>query len=185
VLTARDIRAALEHEIDGAGPGALASLKTRLLEDNGWGYHARDPLAQHIHHVLAHRFLDSASAVLNMHYLGDVARAPVVIVANHLSYSDANVIQVLLQRAGGGEVANRLTALAGPKVFTARERRFSSLCFGTIKVPQSAGVASGDAVLTGKEVARAARQSIDVALGRLRDGRCAVAVRRGHAQPYR
>ena len=67
-------------------------------------------------------------------------------------------------------MGNRLTALAGPKVFTSRERRFSSLCFGTVKVPQSAEVASGEAVLNGREVARAARRSIDVALGRLREG---------------
>ena len=99
-----------------------------------------------------------------------VSDAPLVIVANHLSYADANVIEVLLQRFGHGALANRLTALAGPKVFSSRERRFSSLCFGTVKVPQSADVASGEAVLRSREVARAARQAIDVARGRLRDG---------------
>ena len=62
------------------------------------------------------------------------------------------------------------TALAGPKVFTSRDRRFSSLCFGTVKVPQSTEVASGEAVLNGREVARAARRSIEVARGRLREG---------------
>ena len=47
--------------------------------------------------------------------------------------------------SGDAALANRLTAVAGPKVFTSRERRFSSLCFGTIKVPQSSEVASGEA----------------------------------------
>lgn len=77
---------------------------------------------------------------------------------------------MLLQRSGGTTIANRLTAMAGPKVFTSRQRRFSSLCFGTIKVPQSAGVSSEDAVLGVREVARAARRSIEVACGRLSGG---------------
>jgi len=170
LLTVLDIRAALEREIDGAGQDALLALKARLAEDNGWGYYPPDPLAQRIHHLLANRFLDQGSEVREAHYLMRVVDVPVVIVANHLSYADANVIEVLLQWAGGAELANRLTALAGPKVFTSRERRFSSLCFGTVKVPQSTEVASGEAVLGGREVARAARQSIDVALRRLREG---------------
>jgi 1-acyl-sn-glycerol-3-phosphate acyltransferase len=170
LLTLRDVRAALEREIDGTDPAALFALKNRLSEDHGWDYYPRDPLAQRIHHLLADRFLAQGSELREAQHLTRVANAPVVIVANHLSYADANVVEVLLQEAGGAEVANRLTALAGPKVFTSRERRFSSLCFGTIKVPQSTEVASGEAVLSGREVARAARQSINVAGERLRAG---------------
>lgn len=170
LVTREHIRAALEREIDRAGPDALLALKTRLFADNGWDYYPRDPLAQRIHHLLAERFLAHGSELREGHHLALVDRAPVVIVANHLSYADANVIEVLLQRAGAGSMANRLTALAGPKIFTSRERRFSSLCFGTIKVPQSAEVASEDAVLNAREVARAARRAIDVAEERLREG---------------
>lgn len=170
LLTLRDIRAALEREIDRAGPEALLALQARLVVDNGWNYYPHDPLAQRIHHLLADRFLGRESELREAHHAAWVTNAPVVIVSNHLSYADANVIEVLLQREGGSGLANRLTALAGPKVFTSRERRFSSLCFGTVKVPQSAEVASGEAVLNRREVGRAARQSIDVARGRLRKG---------------
>jgi 1-acyl-sn-glycerol-3-phosphate acyltransferase len=148
----------------------LLALKTRLFADNGWDYYSRDPLAQRIHHLLAERFLDYGSELREGRHLALVDRAPVVIVANHLSYADANVVEVLLQRAGAASMANRLTALAGPKIFTSRQRRFSSLCFGTIKVPQSAEVASEDAVLNARELARAARRAIDVAEQRLREG---------------
>jgi 1-acyl-sn-glycerol-3-phosphate acyltransferase len=168
--TLQDIRDALEREIDDAGPEALRALGARLREDNGWAFHPRDPLARRIHHVLAGRFLADGSGLRNEHDLTGLTDAPVVLVSNHLSYADANVIEVMLHRAGGTQLASRLTALAGPKVFTSRERRFSSLCFGTVKVPQSTEVASGEAVLTGRDVARAARQSIDVALDRLRAG---------------
>ena len=170
LLTLQDIRAALTSEIDSAGPDALQPLKSRLVADTGWDYYPRDPLAQRIHHLLADRYLGHASELRGTQHLTPVAGAPVVVVANHLSYADANVIEVLLQRSGGAPLANRLTALAGPKVFTSRARRFSSLCFGTVKVPQSSEVASGEAVLNAREVARAARLSIDVARERLRQG---------------
>ena len=93
-----------------------------------------------------------------------------MLISNHLSYADANLIEVLLHRAGFIALAGRLTALAGPKVFTSGQRRFSSLCFGTIKVPQSAEVASAEAAMSARDVARAAREAIGVAHARLDAG---------------
>lgn len=170
LLSVSDVRAALERDIDDAGPQALLALKTRLVVDHGWNYYAPDPLARRIHHRLADRFLERDSRMVGAQHLANLTAQPVAIVANHLSYADANVIETLLQRGGGTALADRLTAVAGPKVFTSRERRFSSLCFGTVKVPQSAEVASGEAVLSGRAVAQAARQAIDAARQRLREG---------------
>ena len=170
LLPLDDVRVALEREIDAAGPDALVSLKARLGADEGWTYYPPDPLARRIHHMLADRFLQGGSTVEGLEQLDAVGPGPLTIFANHLSYADANVVDVLLERAGAGVLAGRLTALAGPKVFTSRERRFSSLCFGTIKVPQSTEVSSGEAQLQPREVARAARQAIDVAVGRLAGG---------------
>jgi 1-acyl-sn-glycerol-3-phosphate acyltransferase len=165
-----DVRAELEREVDAAGPEAVLALKARLAADNGWGYYPRDPLAQEIHHRLAGRFLAEGSDLRGADRLSGLAGKPVVLFSNHLSYADANVIEVLLQRFGAADIGNRLTALAGPKVFTSRDRRFSSLCFGTVKVPQSAEVSTEEAILNPREVARAARRAIDAALERLRAG---------------
>jgi 1-acyl-sn-glycerol-3-phosphate acyltransferase len=170
LLPLDDVRVALEREIDAAGAGALVALKTRLAADDGWAYYPPDPLARRIHHLLADRFLDADSVVAGVDLLQAIGPGPLTLFANHLSYADANVIEVLLQRAGAGAVADRLTAIAGPKVFSSRQRRFSSLCFGTIKAPQSAEVSSGEAQLHPRDVAVAARQAIDVALGRLAAG---------------
>jgi 1-acyl-sn-glycerol-3-phosphate acyltransferase len=170
LLTLEDIRAALEKEIDGAGPDALLALKQRLTTDIGWGYYSRDPLAQRIHHLLADRFLHSDSHVSGVAHIAELGAAPVVICANHLSYADANVVEVLLQRSGVATLANRLTAVAGPKVFASQHRRFSSLCFGTVKVPQSSDVSSEEPTLNARELARAARQAIDAAHTRLGEG---------------
>lgn len=43
LLTAGEIRVALEREIDDAGPDAPLALKSRLSEDNGWGFCPREP----------------------------------------------------------------------------------------------------------------------------------------------
>jgi 1-acyl-sn-glycerol-3-phosphate acyltransferase len=170
LLAIAEIRHALEREIDEAGSEAIVALRNRLTSEAGWGYYPPDPLARRIHHVLADRFLEAESQVLGSEHLQAIVSTPVAIFSNHLSYADANVIDVLLERSGAASLACRLTAVAGPKVFTSRERRFSSLCFGTIKVPQSAEVSSEEAVLNPRDVARAARQSIDAARARLRHG---------------
>ena len=90
-----------------------------------------------------------------------------MIFANHLSYSDANVVEVVLRKAGAAGLADRLTAIAGPKVYSNVTRRFSSLCFGTIKVPQSSERSSEDAVMNPRDIARAARRAIQIAQERL------------------
>jgi 1-acyl-sn-glycerol-3-phosphate acyltransferase len=170
LLTLDDIRRALEHEIDAAGADALVALRARFADDDRATYVPRDPLAQRIHHVLADRILLPESALLDGHHLAAVAGRPLIIFANHLSYSDANLLEILLHRAGHDALADRLVAIAGPKVFTSRVRRFSSLCFGTIKTAQSAGVASEEAVAGPREIARAARLAIETAHARLGAG---------------
>jgi 1-acyl-sn-glycerol-3-phosphate acyltransferase len=76
-----------------------------------------------------------------------------------------------MQRSSrSNEVADRLSVVAGPKVYSELSRRFSSLCFGTIKSPQNEGVSSGEAVMNPRAVAMAARQTIQTAEERLRQG---------------
>lgn len=170
LLTLADVRLALEREINLAGSSALIALKERLSLDLGWAYYAPDPLARNIHHLLADNFLAPGSELVGAEYLADLNGVPVALLANHLSYADANVIEVLLHRSGFEQLSSRLTAVAGPKVFTHRHRRFSSLCLGTVKVPQSTEVASGEAVLSARSVAAAARCAIEIAHERLRQG---------------
>ena len=170
LLSRAQIRTALEREVDAAGANALTALKEHLEADTGWSYYPPDRLAAQIHYLLADHFLQPDSQISGGDAVAMVGAEPALVFANHLSYADANVLQVLLQRAGCDTLASRLTAVAGPKVFSSRERRFSSLCFGTIKVPQSADVSSEEAVLTTREVARAARLAISVAAERVAAG---------------
>ena len=168
VSNAREIRECVERAIDECGPGAIDALSSRLrMAGTDWDYYAPDPLARRIHHALAASVMRPAPVVEGARHLEAVHGLPLVIFANHLSYSDANVVDVLLRNAGASALADRLTAVAGPKVYSNVTRRFSSLCFGTIKVPQSSERSTEDAVMNPRDVARAARHAIQIAQERL------------------
>jgi 1-acyl-sn-glycerol-3-phosphate acyltransferase len=168
LLTRDDIRLALEREVDGAGAQALLDLRERLSNSGAdWDYNPPDPLARRIHHLLANKVMHPDSRLIGIDQVLAVAKQPLVIVANHLSYADANVIEILFRRSGAASLADRLTTMAGPKVFVNRERRFSSLCFGTIRTPQNAGLSTDEAVMTPRDVARAARRAIETAHERM------------------
>jgi hypothetical protein len=169
--TRNEIVRRVEQEVDKAGVAALARLGRRLsTSGEHWDYYPPDLLARHIHLSLADILLDPLSGLVGVEHVLGLGSAPTVILANHLSYADANIVEVLLRWAGADAIADRLTVLAGPKVYSSLRRRFSSLCFGTIKTPQSSGVSSEDAVMNPREVARAARRCIDIAHERLRGG---------------
>ena len=170
-IDAQLVRVPVERAIAELGEDSVANLQARLAQSSdGWSYYPRDPLAQRVHHALAGVVLRDPPIVSGAVHLDAIRGKRVVMVANHLSYSDANVIEVLLQQSGGGEVADRLAVVAGPKVYSDLSRRFSSLCFGTIKSPQNEGVSSGDAAMSARDLAMAARQTIRTAEERLRAG---------------
>jgi 1-acyl-sn-glycerol-3-phosphate acyltransferase len=133
-------------------------------------YYPPDPLARRIQHEVATLALTEASVLVGAENLERVGDQPVVLLANHLSYSDANLLEVLLRRSGLEALADRLTVVVGPKVYSEPYRRFSSLCFGTVKTPQSTARSSAEAVMSPREVARLARETITVALEREQAG---------------
>jgi 1-acyl-sn-glycerol-3-phosphate acyltransferase len=168
------VRLAAAHEcvegvLDGLGPAAVDALRGRLSASaDAWSYYSADPVAREIHYALAPLVLKDPPQVFGVDNLDAVRDRPVVIVSNHLSYSDANVIQVVLHQRGRRDITERLTVVAGPKVYSALPRRFSSLCFGTIKSPQNESVSSGEAAMPARVVAVAARETIAAAEARLR-----------------
>jgi 1-acyl-sn-glycerol-3-phosphate acyltransferase len=170
-IAAPRVRSVVERTIAEAGDGAVERLQARLAAPfDAWSYYERDLLAQRVHHQLAPVVLPEPPTVHGAAYLEGVAGHAAIIVANHLSYSDANVIEVLLHQCGHGELAARLAVVAGPKVYSDVGRRFSSLCFGTIKSPQNESVSSGDAAMAARDVALAARQTLATARARLDQG---------------
>src|SRR5262245_56296475 len=156
---------------DAGGDRAVQRLQGVLARSSeAWSYYPGDPLARQVHHRLAGVVLQDPPAVSGAIHLDRVRDRPLIIVANHLSYSDANVIEFLLNECGYRDIADRLAVIAGPKVYSDLGRRFSSLCFGTIKSPQNEGVSTGEAAMSARHVASAARETLATAQARLANG---------------
>jgi 1-acyl-sn-glycerol-3-phosphate acyltransferase len=148
---------------------ALAAARGRV-EHTGeaWDYHPPDPVGRAVSRAVMGHVLQSETELVNEAALRIARRAPVVLLGNHLSFVDVNVLDSLMAAAGYDDVAERVTALVGPKVFSVPIRRLASLCFGTIKLPQSQQRASGEARMSSREAARLAVRAIQVARERQR-----------------
>jgi len=157
-----ELRAKLDEALDAEGRAGLARLVGRLgSTGSDWTYFERDPLARRIHDIVGDVVLGAETRFEGAEYLGRVRGRAAVFLANHLSYSDANAVQVLLDRSGYADIGDRLTVIVGPKVYSDPMRRFSSLCFGTVKMPQSSELATGEAVMSIKDTARFARSALN------------------------
>ena len=135
-----------------------------------WGYHPPDLVARRVSRAIHRVVLEPSSELIDAGFV-EIARArPVIFLGNHLSFVDANVVDALLNSAGFEEVANRLAVVVGPKVFSLPIRRLASLCFGVIKIPQSTTRASDEAVMSLREVARLAGDTLSAVRTRQEGG---------------
>jgi 1-acyl-sn-glycerol-3-phosphate acyltransferase len=135
-----------------------------------WGYEPPHPLARRLSEIVLTDRLEPGSVLDNSAALERLGDRPVAFVGNHLSFVDANVLAHLLARSGHEQLAERLCVIVGPKVFSDPVRRVATLCFGTVKTPQSASRASGAARMSPREVARLAARSLAAAQERLDAG---------------
>jgi 1-acyl-sn-glycerol-3-phosphate acyltransferase len=83
-----------------------------------------------------------------------------MIVCNHLSYTDTQVTDTVLDQLGRPDIADRLVAVAGPKVYTEAWRRMAAVALNTRKTPQSSAVAT-EVTLSPRQVAKLAIEAID------------------------
>src|SRR5262245_60662385 len=107
--------ARVETLLAEASEAELAAVERRVRSDDyPFGYHAPIPLVRQIHRVLADLLLASDSKLEGAERLAAVADRSLILLPNHLSYSDANLIEVLLARSGFEQICDRLTVVAGP-----------------------------------------------------------------------
>ncbi len=151
----------LTSELRDLPEAALHLAIARVASTGGhWGYHPADLVARRISRAIHGVVLESSSELIDPGFL-EIARArPVIFLGNHLSFVDANVVDALLSSTGFEEIANRLAVVVGPKVFSLPIRRLASLCFGVIKIPQSTTRASDEALMSLREVARLAGDTL-------------------------
>ena len=169
--SAPELRALIAPAVERMSPDELLEMAVRSRETGShWGYHPPDPFARGLSRQVMARVLLDGSEVQGASVLELARESRVVLVGNHLSYVDVNVLDHLCDQAGHGDRMERLAVIVGPKVYTEPIRRLASLCFGTIKTPQSSSLASGEAVMSPREVARVARTTLDVARLRVEAG---------------
>lgn len=96
---------------------------------------------------------------------------PTVIIANHLSYVDSSALDCGLAASGLVDVADRVVSVAGPKVYADTFRRIATACLATLPVPQSTAVATEQAHVSMRELARRALKAIRAAHSAMLAGR--------------
>lgn len=94
------------------------------------------------------------------HLRAAVSSGPTLLLSNHLSYVDTQVTDALLVHSGEVDLADRILAVAGPKVYGTTFRRMASLGLNTLKTAQSSSLAHNEAGLTPREVGRIAVETV-------------------------
>lgn len=139
-------------------------LEKYLSAGKEWGFHPYSPFARRILKNVLYVITEPVLAgVGNLEKALDLVRggtaSRLILLTNHLSYADANLLATLLhptfEAMGFGDA---FSVVVGPKVYNERFKAFASLQFNSLLIAQSLTVASGDAALPLKEIARAAKK---------------------------
>ena len=162
------VRVCVERAIDESGPDALESLSARLL-GAGAEWDLLSPRSSCPAHPSRSRAARAAAGACRHgcassrcgqgQALGDLREPPLVLRCECRGDHAAECWGRLAGRSADRDCR--------PEGVSNVMRRFSSLCFGTIKVPQSSERSSEDAVMNPRDVARAARRAIQIAQERL------------------
>ena len=168
---ATSVNALLEQRIAGLSEGDYQGFLTRMRDTGStWGYHPPDPFVRGLSRHVMSMVLTEGSGLENAAGLEVCRSERVILLANHLSYVDVNVFDQLCAQHGHADAVDRLATVVGPKVYTQPIRRLASLCFGTINTAQSSSLASEEAVMSPREVARIVRTTLEIARQRVEGG---------------
>ncbi|MEE2829722.1 MAG: lysophospholipid acyltransferase family protein [Myxococcota bacterium] len=155
---------------------AWASLLEHMQHlGEGYGRFHRNGLAERIAEAYMAPLLDGASSLEGVEHLDRAmeqlrAGARLMIVGNHLSYADTMTVRALLGRLGRHDAVARLTAVAGPKVYSEPMRRLAVAGIHSIKVAQSSTLSTNESELGPREIMRISRMCMEQAVEAMDDG---------------
>ncbi|MCO4772195.1 MAG: 1-acyl-sn-glycerol-3-phosphate acyltransferase [Deltaproteobacteria bacterium] len=138
-----------------------------------WGQQDAHPVGRAMTQALMEPLLAPDSRIEGVEHLeAALGRGRrVLIVGNHLSYVDPTAAWALMHRQGQGHLADRVTAVAGPKVYEGEPMRLMGASANhAIKVAQSSQV-SAEGGLGPREIVAIARSSMKLAGELMDDGR--------------
>ena len=137
----------------------------------GFKLHPADPLARRISHAFIPALIPSHEVVGLDRALAACAAGPTLWLSNHFSYVDTQATDYLLALCGADDLAQRIVAVAGPKVYGTPFRKMASVCLNTLKTAQSTRLSHNQAELSPREVARIAINTLRTADAFAREGR--------------
>lgn len=157
------LRHALGSRVAVAGDAELEAMRRAFVEaGEGYRFYPAAPFARDMTRIFMAALTEQWRIDGAEHLDRFLAEGPRrrLIVCNHLSYTDTQVTDVVLARAGRAELAGRLVAVAGPKVYTTAWRRMAAVSLNTRKTAQSNAVATEQGALGARELAAVAFETI-------------------------
>jgi 1-acyl-sn-glycerol-3-phosphate acyltransferase len=130
-----------------------------------------DPLCREVSRAFMPPLVEGAEVDGVDHLRAALRRGPCLLLANHLSYVDTQLSDVLLSGHGAVDLADLLVVVAGPKVYDEAFRRLAATSLSTLKTAQSSQLGSNEAALSPREVGRIAIETIAAAGVLMGEGR--------------
>ena len=142
-------------------------LKKYEVAGIDWGFSEGSVFVREIMHLVLNKMLnfditgsENIDAAVKLLAEGKADR--LVFVANHVSYSDANIFATAFDdNFAKGGFAGELAVIAGPKVFSHPVRKFASMHFNSLLIAQSQTVATVPVAYPIRVIARAAAKVVE------------------------
>jgi len=126
-----------------------------------------DPVAQRVTRAFMRTLMVGATVSGIEHLRAAHTQGPTLVVCNHLAYCDTQIKDLLLADHDAPDLASRLIAVAGPKVYDTPFRRMASMALNTLKTAQSAGLAHNELQMSPREIASIAIGTVHTAKERM------------------
>ena len=160
----RGIAGDIARIMDGADDAALNELlEAYRVAGETYRFFPGVPLARRMSRALINGAVLDVDVQGLAHldaFLADTGRRRLV-VCNHLSYADTQVTDLVLARLAREGLADRLVAIAGPKVYNDAWRRWAAVALNTRKTAQSSSVATDQDSLSPRALATIARETLE------------------------
>lgn len=133
-----------------------------------YGLYRRDALAERIAEAYMSPLLFESSSLAGVEELDRAIELAeqgrrLMIVGNHLSYADTMALRSMLSRLGRHDAVARLTAVAGPKVYSEPMRRLAVAGIHSIKVAQSSTLSTNEEAMSPRELIQISRMCMNEA----------------------
>jgi 1-acyl-sn-glycerol-3-phosphate acyltransferase len=160
---ARGAEEAVRAVLDAAPDAELRALGEAFASaGQEYRFYPANPLARRVSRAFLPFAMTDATLEGVEHLEAFLSGGPArrIIVGNHLSYVDTQLTDALLVAHGHAAVADRIVAIAGPKVYTDPFRRIAAIGLHTRKTAQSGAVATEQALLSPRELAAVALETL-------------------------